>query len=146
MKRLFAVLALTITTSFVAAGSVPQSNGDFPNDPKATPAYAVLVRRKAAVEADLADLSSKLTDGSRDVRAKRFELSALGREIERMRRIGRGGVPKLSSAYGDLILSKIALEVELNELLSNYTPEHPDVKKKQVELAALEREIGSLLK
>jgi hypothetical protein len=146
MKRLFGVLALTITASFAAAGSVPQSTGDFPNDPKASPAYAVLVRRKAAVEADLADLSSKLTANSRDVRAKRFELSALGRAAERMQKIGRGNVPKLSSAYGNLILSKVALEVELNELLSSYTPEYPDVKKKQVELAALEREIGGLLK
>ena len=58
MKRLFAALALTIAASFVAAGTAPHSAGGSTNDLKATPAYAVLVIRKAAVEADLADLSS----------------------------------------------------------------------------------------
>ena len=146
MKRLFAALALTIAASFVAAGSAPQSAGGLDNEPKATPAYGVLVLRKAAVEAELADLSSKLTDGSMDVRAKRFELNAIGREMERMRNVARDSVPKLTNTYGNLILSKVALEVELNGLLNNYTSEYPAVKKKRVELAALAREIENLLK
>ena len=146
MKRLFAALTLTVAASFVAAGSAPQSTGDFPNDPKASPAYAVLVLRRAAVAADLAGLSSRFTDDAWEVRDKRFELSALSREMERMQKVGRGNVPKLTDAYGNLILSKVALEVELNGLLSSYTPEFPHVKKKRVELAALEREIESLVK
>jgi uncharacterized protein involved in exopolysaccharide biosynthesis len=146
MKRLFAALALTIAISFVVAGSAPQSTGGFTNDPKATPAYAVLVLRKAAVEADLADLSSKLTSSSIDVQAKRFELNAISQEMERMRNVARNSVSRLSNAYGNLILSKVALEVELHGLLNNYTAEYPDVKKKRVELAALEREIENLLK
>lgn len=146
MKRLFAALALTTAASFAAAGSAPQSAGGFTNDPKATPAYAVLVLRRAAVEADLADLSSRLTDDSRDVRAKRFELDVISREMGRMHKVGRGGVSKLSNAYGNLVLSKVALEVELNELLNSFTPEYPDVKKKKAELAALGREIENILK
>jgi uncharacterized protein involved in exopolysaccharide biosynthesis len=146
MKRLLAALALTIAASFVAAGFAPQSSVGFNDDPKTTPAYAVLVLRKAAVEADLADLSSKFTDGSMDVRAKRFELNAIGREMDRMQTVVRGSVSRLSNTYGNLILSKVALEVELNGLLHNYTPEYPDVKKKRVELTALEREINNLLK
>ena len=146
MKRLFAVLGLTIAVSFIAAGSAPQSAGGLDHEPKATPAYAVLVLRKAAVEADLADLSSKLTDSSMDVRSKRFELNAISREMERMRDVARDSVPRLTNTYGNLILSKVALEVELNGLLNNYTPEYPHVKKKRSELAALEREIEHLLK
>ena len=146
MKRLFAVLALTIAASFVATGSVPQSAGDFPDDPKASPAYAVLVLRKAAVEADVVDLSAKLTDGSREVRTKRLELSAVSREMEAMQKVARDNVSKLSNAYGNLILSKVALEVELNELLKNVTSEYPGVKKKRAELTALEREIENILK
>ncbi|MFL6331722.1 MAG: hypothetical protein ACJ754_00090 [Pyrinomonadaceae bacterium] len=146
MKRLFAVLTLTLAASFVAAGAVPQSAGDFPADPKASPAYAVLVLQKAAVEGELADLSSKFTDGSRVVRAKRFELTSLKREMGAMQTVGRDNVSKLSSAYGNLILNKVALEVELNGLLSNFTSDHPEVKKKRVELTALEREIENILK
>jgi uncharacterized protein involved in exopolysaccharide biosynthesis len=146
MRRLFAALALTLAASFVADGFAPQPSGGFNNDPKATPAYSVLVLRKAAVEAELKDLSSRLTDGSLGVRAKRFELGAISREMERMQSVARESVPKLSNAFGNLILSKVALEVELNGLLNNYTPEYPGVKKKRVELAALEREIENLLK
>ena len=146
MRRLLAALALTTATSAIAAGSAPQSAGGFINDPKTTPAYAVLVLRKATVEADLADLSSKLTGGSMDVRAKRWELDAISREMERMQNVSRDSVPRLSDAYGNLILSKVALEVEMQGLLNSYTPEHPDVKKKRAKLAALEREIENLLK
>ena len=146
MKRLCAALAFAVAASFVAAGSTPRPAGGVPHDPKTTPAYGVLALRKAAVEADLADLSSKLTEDSRDVRARRFELSAIGREMERMRKVGRGDVPKLSNTYGALILSKVALEVELDGLLSSFTPEYPEVKRKRVELAALERELADILK
>lgn len=146
MKRLFTALAITIATSFVAAGYVPQSAGGFTNDPRATPAYSVLVLRKVAVEADLAALSSKLTGSSVGVQAKRFELNAISREMDRMRNVARDSAPKLTNAYGNLILSKVALEVELNGLLDSYTPEYPDVKKKSAELIALGREIEKLLK
>jgi len=146
MKRFFAVLTITLAASFVAAGSTPQSAGGSSDDPKASPAYVVLVLRKAAVEADLVDLSSKFTDGSVDARAKRFELNVISREMDRVQTVARDSVPKLSNAYGNLILSKVAVEVELNGLLNNYTPEYPDVKKKRAELAALEREIENLLK
>ena len=64
----------------------------------------------------------------------------------RMRNVSRESVHMLTNTYGNLILSKVALEVELNGLLNNYTPEYPKVKKKRVELAALEREIESLLR
>ena len=146
MKRFFAVFTITLAASFVAVAFAPQSVRGFTNDPKATPAYSVLVLRKAAVEADLADLSSKLTDDSVGVRAKRFELNAISREMDRMQTVARDSVPKLSNAYGNLILSKVALEVELNGLLNNYTSKYPDVKKKMAEIDALEREIGNLLK
>jgi uncharacterized protein involved in exopolysaccharide biosynthesis len=146
VKRFFAVLTITLAASFVAAGPAPQSAGGSSNDPKASPAYAVLVLRKAAVEADLADLSSKFTDGSRDIRAKRLELNSLIREMETMQKVGRNNVPRLSNAYGNLILSKVSLEVELEDLLGRLTPEHPGVKKKRVELDALTREIEKLLR
>jgi len=40
----------------------------------------------------------------------------------------------------------VALEVELNELLGSLSSQHPDVKKKRLELAALERELENVLR
>jgi uncharacterized protein involved in exopolysaccharide biosynthesis len=81
----------------------------------------------------------------RAVRAKRSEVAALRREMEAMRKFSRAALPKLSAAYGALILNKVALEVQLDDLLDSFSPEHPDVKKRRVELAALEREIENIV-
>ena len=146
MKRLFAAFALALAASLAAVGSEPQTAEGVSEDPKTTPAYAVLVLRKAAAEAELADLSSRLTDESRDVRAKHVELNVLGREMGAMRTVGRDSVARLSGAYGRLVLSKVALEVELAGLRDSYTAGHPEVKKKRLELRALALEIEELLK
>jgi uncharacterized protein involved in exopolysaccharide biosynthesis len=147
MRRLFAALAFTLAASFaVAVYGAPQSAETAAADPRATPAYVVLVLRKAAVEAELSELSSQLTAESPRVVAKRFELAVVGREMEAMRRVRREGVPRLSRAYGDLVVSKVALEVELQNLLAAYTPDYPDVRKKKVQLAALARELESMLR
>jgi uncharacterized protein involved in exopolysaccharide biosynthesis len=146
MKRLFAAAALAAAASFAAAGpAAAQSAERCAEDPRTTHAYAALVVRKAAAEAELADLSAQFTRGSRAVRAKRFELNALGREMESMRGVGCAALPRLSAAYGNLVVSKVSLEVELDELLDNFTPEHPSVKRKRVQLAALVREMEHIL-
>ena len=50
--------------------------------------------RKAAAEAELADLSAQFTGESRAVRAKRFQLDALGREMKAMRGVGCAALPR----------------------------------------------------
>lgn len=146
MKRLFAAVALTLAASLVAAGSEPQTAEGASEEPKTTPAYAALVLRKAAAAAELADLSTRLTNESREVRAKHVELSLLRREMRAMQAVGRDGVAKLSNAYGQLVLSKVALEVELYGLRDRYTEGHPAVKKKRVELHFLARQLEDILR
>jgi len=146
MKKLLAVLVVTIAASYVAAGFTRQTAAGQSNAAKATPAYEVLVLRKVAVAAELADLSSRFTGSSPAVEAKRFELNTIARELQSMQRIESDEVSKLSRGYGNLILRKVALEVELDGLLRSYTPQHPDVEKKRVELDALQRELREMLK
>lgn len=146
MKRFLAVLAITIAASYVAAGFTRQTAEGQSNASKATPAYEVLVLRKVAVEAELADLSSRFTGSSATVEAMLFELSTIAREMRSMQSIEGAAVSKLSGAYGNLILRKVTLEVELDSLLRNYTPEHPDVNKKRVKLNSLQRELREILK
>jgi hypothetical protein len=66
--------------------------------------------------------------------------------MAKMRAVETAHVSKLSSTVGDLILSKVALEVELHDLLVRLKSQHPDVTKKQFELAALAREIENVLR
>jgi uncharacterized protein involved in exopolysaccharide biosynthesis len=146
MKRILAAIALTVVASYAVVGYAPQSAEGLSSEPKTTPAYGVLVLHKVAVEAELADLSAAFTSQHPDLQRKRFELRAISREMERMLAIEKSSVPKLSSTYGNLVLRKVALEVELEDMLGSFTLQHPDIKRKRVELAALKREIEKILR
>ena len=146
MKVLLVAIALVVSASGIVVGCEPKSAEYLLSAPDTTPAYAVLVLRKAKVEAELSQLSEELTNEHPSLDTKRFELRAIKREMTRMRAVETSRVSRLSGAVGNLILSKVAIQVELNELLVQLTPQHPDVTKKKVELAALEREIENVLR
>ena len=146
MKALLVAIALVISVSGNVVGYEPNSAECLLTAPEATPAYGVLVLRKAKVEAELSQLSEELTSQHPSLDSKRFELRAIKREMAKMRAVETSHVSKLSSTVGNLILRKVALEVELNDLLVRLKPQHPDVTKKQVELGALAREIENDLR
>ena len=146
MKTFLLAIALAAGASGVAVGYEPQSAERLSISPETSPAFGVLVLRKAAVESELADLSGRLTSTHPNVASKRFELRAIALEMNKMRAIEKSRVAKLSSTFGTLILHKVALEVDLNELQGNLKPQHPAVKKKSLELAALKRELESVLR
>ena len=145
MKAVLVAIALAVSASGIAVAYEPKAAECVLSAPETTPAYAVLVLRKAKVESELEDLSEKLTNEHPSLDAKRFELRALSVEMDKMRALEESHASKLSTAFGNLVLSKVALEVELNDLRYRLTPQHPDVTKKRAELAALEREIDKLL-
>lgn len=145
MKVLLVAIALVVSASGIVVGCEPKSAEYLLSAPETTPAFAVLILRKAKVEAELSELSKELTNEHPSLDSKRFELRAIRREMAKMHAVQTSHVSKLSSAVGNLILSKVALEVELNDLLVRLKPQHPDVTKKRSELAALKREIENVL-
>ena len=146
MKVFLVAIALVVSASGIVVGCEPKPAEYLLNAPETTPAYAVLVLRKAKVEAELSQLSEELTNEHPSLDSKRFELRAIKREMVKMRLVETSRASKLSSAVGNLILSKVGLEIELNDLRARLTPQHPDVTKKRSELAALEREIKNILR
>ena len=146
MKALLGALALVISASGIVVGYEPNSAECLLTAPEATPAYGVLVLRKAKVEAELSVLSEELTSQHPSLDSRRFELRAIKREMAKMRAVETSHVSKLSSTVGNLILRKVALEVELNDLLVRLKPQHPDVTKKKIELGAHAREIENVLR
>jgi len=145
-KTFLAALAFTVAASGAAFGQALPSGYTATSDAKATPAYEVLLLRKVAVETDLHDLRSRFTSDSEAFKARRFELMAITREMERLQTLEKGVVPKLTGTYGDLILRKVTLEVRLNDLRSKVTAESPDFRRTRTELAILEREMENILK
>lgn len=146
MRRMLAAFVLTFAASFAVVGHTRQSAKGAQGDARVTSAYRVLILRKAAVEAELTDLSRKFTSRHPDVRRKRFELSAIGLEMEKLRATGKRLLPKLSDAYGNLLLRKVTLKVGLNDLLGNFSPQHPEVLKTRAELLSLDLELENILR
>jgi uncharacterized protein involved in exopolysaccharide biosynthesis len=146
MKKILVTIALALGASGVVAGCERQSDERLSNAPETTPAYGVLVLRKVAVQSELADLSERLTNEHPSLESKRFELRAITLEMNKMRIAERSRVSKFSGTVGSLILRKVAVEVELHELMASLTSQHPDLKRKRLELATLEREIESVLR
>ena len=146
MKQFLVAIALAVGASGIVVGCEPKPAEYLLSAPETTPAYAVLVLRKAKIEAELSQLTEELTNEHPTLESKRFELRAIKREMAKMRAVDTSRASKLSSAVGNLILSKVGLVVELNDLLARLTPQHPAVTKKRSELAALEREIENIVR
>ena len=146
MKQFLVAITLALGVSSVVVGYKPQFAERLSGGAETTPAYGVLVLRKATVESQLVDLSGTLTHRHPKLQSKEFELHAIRLEMNRMRALEKSQLSNLSATFGRLILSKVSLEVELNDLLVCLTSEHPNVKKKRVELAVLEREITNVLR
>jgi uncharacterized protein involved in exopolysaccharide biosynthesis len=145
MKKILAALTVLVITSYVVVGYAQESAGSLSNNPHTTAAYEVLVLHKVSVKAELENLSTTFRSANPQLVKKRFELGLLQREMEKMAAIEKSRVPRLSSSYGTLILRKVALEVELDELLRVVKPRHPKALAKDAELVALKREVEKIM-
>ncbi len=145
MKSISILTVLTVMLGITALASGQQSVGTLP-DVKATPAYEMLIVRRAAIRAELVEQKETLTSHHPDVERTGYELSLLNIEIEKMLASERSQISKLSRVYGQLILRKIDLQVGEHELRNQLTLTHPDLKKKRIELDAIQQEIDDLLR
>jgi hypothetical protein len=145
MKSISILMVLTVVLAVTALASGRQSVVTLP-DVKATPAYEMLIVRRAAIRAELVEQKETLTSHHPDVERTRYEFSLLDIEIEKMLASERSQISKLSRVYGHLILRKIDLQVGEHDLRNQLTLTHPDLKKNRLELDAIQQEIDDLLR
>ena len=145
MKSISILMVLTVVLAVTALASRQQPVVTLA-DVKATPAYEMLIVRRAAIRAELVEQKETLTSQHPDVERTGYELSLLNMEIEKMLGSERSQISKLSRVYGQLILRKIDLQVQEHELRNQLTRAHPDLKKKRIELDAIQQEIDDLLR
>jgi len=144
MKRISLAAALLIFTSF--AGYAQQAPCERVADVKTTSAYTMLTLRKTAIEAELKEMLSSYTSDFPAVRNKQIELDTLKRELKLMAASNKAALPKLTEAYGALVLQRVKLATEMQALSLEYTSNHPTVRLKMVELNLLEHEIVKTLR
>ena len=144
MKRLTACVALLF---LLAAAAPAQDVGlDAPARAEDTQAYRMLRARKAAAEAELEKMLTAYTRTFPAVWSKQYELDVIAREAARMLATEPGLLDRLSATYGDIVLRRIAAEVEVRDVLATYTPRHPLVREKLSALSRAEREAAQHLR
>jgi hypothetical protein len=133
--------ALTLTFALLASGYAQQPAGGTLPNPKESQAYEMLSIRKAEAEAELRGLRGRYSNRYEGVARKRFEISALEREMDRMAVVEPSRAHALTADHAYLVLRKVALEVELLGLRRQNSPRHPHTARVKSELDALGREI-----
>jgi hypothetical protein len=145
MKTLSTLIVLTFTLTIITVSTQAQSRINS-NAVKATPAFEVLILKRAEVGAELTQQRQVATMEHPDVVRLAYHLDRLNIEIERLLLTEAPEISKLSSVYGHLLLRRIDLEVDANTLRHQVTSTHPDLRKKRIEIDALQREIDLLMR
>ena len=145
MKTISTLIVLTFMLAICAVATSAQSTIDS-TAIKATPAFEVLILKRATVRAELNQQRQRTTMEHPDAVRLAYHLDRLNMAIEKLLLNEEAPISKLSSVCGRLLLRKIDLEVEENMLRQQVTSTHPDLRKKRIELDALQREIDFLLR
>ncbi len=104
-------------------------------------AYVVLAKEKANAKGDLYEAERNFTPETSQVKVAKLRLALFDREMKKLARTNARNAGKFSAAYGNLILAKVQTEIELIDLREKFTPEHINVKKKEVELTSLNSDL-----
>lgn len=145
MRILFAVfIGLTGIGAVNAQRTAPVAP-PAPCEAKSSAAYAELVLRKVALQAELEASLATMAKDNPIVTAKQSELDAVAAEVDQLCKVPHAKQVYLNENYAKLLLHKVELAGRLKTLLVRYTAEHPDVKRTQAELNALVREMAKIM-
>ena len=152
MKIALIVFFLIAFGSVIAAAQ-PKAKGTPTPEPAALPnvairssaAFAELLLRETDLESDLASLVMEYTEDYPKVKEKRFSLTLVKKEIERMLSMKPAETPKLTLALGKMLVRRTELETDLWALRNVYTDDHPEVKQAKEKVTIYTRAIDRIL-
>lgn len=148
-QLIFSMIAAMATTAFCfGQTSTKQKPPPQPVDVQAirsSPAYAEVLLRRTELDAELESLLVDYNEEYPKVKEIRFELGLVKKESERLLELKAADVPKLTLALGRLIVRKIELQADLENLRQRLKDEHPDVKKAKRKVEIFENAIKEIL-
>jgi hypothetical protein len=115
------------------------------NAVKASPAFAEVLLLKTELESELEALIIEYTDEHPRVKAVRFELTLVQKDIGRLLVVKPADSSLLTLALGKMMVRRIQLESELSGLKAKYNDEHPDVKRAKRRVEIFEASIKEIL-
>jgi hypothetical protein len=148
MQRLFFVFIAILTISGINSGQSLSKKTVFIDSAqtmKSTPAFAEVILRKTELESELESLLISYTEEFPKVKAIRFELEILKKQIERLAAVKSAESAKLTLALGKLLVRKAELETDLWNLRGKYDENHAEVKRAKRKVEIYEASIKEIL-
>jgi uncharacterized protein involved in exopolysaccharide biosynthesis len=110
-----------------------------------SPAYADLLLQKTELQSSLDSLLVDYTEEHPKVKEIRVELRYIQVEMGRLLAVKPEDAPRLTDALGKLMLRKVELEAQLDNLRTQYKEDYPDVRKAKKKVDAFEAAIKEIL-
>ena len=148
MKQLLAITAILLF------GVLSQSSAQAPQKLKIVPegqavrssaAYSEVVLRRAEVEADLESLLLDFTEDYPKVKADRFMLDRLQKQLDTLLAVKASEAGKLTLALGKLMVKRVEFETDLWALQQTLADGHPDVKRAKKKVEIFDKAIKEIL-
>lgn len=140
-----ALILLAVPTFLLAQAQPKATPASTTSEFKASPAYAELRLRKAELESELEAMLLEYTEEFPKIKEIRISLGLLAKESERLQAAGSRGTQRLTLALGKLMVRKVELETDLQRLLENLQPAHPDSKRAKRKVEIYESAIKEIL-
>ena len=112
---------------------------------RSSAAFSEVIFRRAELEAELESLLLEFTEEYPKVKADRYSIVQLQKQIEVLLSTKPGDSARLTLALGKLMVKKVELETDLWALQQSLADGHPDVKRAKRKVEIFEKAIKDIL-
>jgi hypothetical protein len=132
--------AAQATSKSKVAGAPPDAQAV-----RSSAAFSELILRRAEVEAELESLLLDFTEEYPKVKADRYSIAQLQKQIAVLLAVKPAEASKLTLALGKLMVKKVELDTDLWSLLQSLADGHPDVKRARRKVEIFDKAIKDIL-
>ena len=112
---------------------------------RSSAAFSEVILRRAELEADLESQLMEFTEEYPKVKADRYTLSQLQKQLDVLMATKPADVSKLTLALGKLMVKKAELDTDLWSLQQGLADGHPDVKRAKRKVEIFDKAIKDIL-
>jgi hypothetical protein len=142
---LAACFALTLLTATVPAQKPQTIAPVISQAVRGSAAYSEVILRRTEVESELESLLLEFTEDYPKVKANRYMLTQLQKQLDTLAATKPGDVAKLTLALGKLMVKKVELDTDVWSLQQTLADGHPDVKRAKRKVEIFDKAIKEIL-
>src|SRR6476661_350708 len=112
---------------------------------RSSPAFSEVILRRAEIESELESLLMEFTEEYPKVKADRYTLAQLQKQLDILLAVKPAEASKLTLALGKLMVKKVELDTDLWSLQQSLADGHPDVKRAKKKVEIFDKAIKEIL-